>query len=342
MKKLIIASVLTLSMTLTASLPVFVKAAPDIPAAGTGFNDISGHWAEGAIEKYADRAVFSGQDGKFQPDKAITRSEFVLMLHKALDIKIKYAKTPDIKEFFEDVENQDAGARELYDLVVSDTIDRKGLFKPKEALPRDEMVHYVINALKNVTGGNYAIIKMMPAPFADDDRITPAYKNDIVEAVLLKIINGKGGNMLYPQNGSTRAEAAVVIDRLMKTIASFKEDVEVKPSVETDGSSLKLKLSITNNSGEQITINHSSGQKYDFALLDAERNSLYRWSADKMFIAALTTTTIGAGETAEFTEELSGDFYNGIKDRVAYMTAYITGDSSAFNVNPEGYEVPVK
>jgi hypothetical protein len=340
MKKIIPACILALTMTLTA-IPALAKGDSTIPAKDIKFTDISEHWAQSAIVKYADTGTFAGKDGKFFPNQLITRSEFVLMLHKALDIKIKYFRAPDIKEFFDDVSNEDAGALELYDLVVSNTIDRKKSFKPKEALPRDEMIHYIINALKSVTGGNYALNKMMPAPFADDNKIAPAYKNDIVEAVLLKIIYGRGKNMLCPQNGATRAEATVIINKLMNAIEKFTTTVDVKSSVEKDNTSIKLKLSVTNLSGKPVTLDHSSGQKYDFALLDSDRNTLYRWSADKSFILALTTTVIDAEKTVEFTELLDGDAYNSIKDRIKYMTAYIVGTSESFGVNTEGYEVEI-
>ncbi|MCX7711136.1 MAG: BsuPI-related putative proteinase inhibitor [Clostridia bacterium] len=338
MKKTVITMILASTMALN-TVSVF---ATGITAQRIKYMDINGHWAEAAMNKYAGTNIFSVKDGKVFPDKTITRMEFVQMLHQALDIKIKYFKAPDIKEFYSDVINEDAGAMALYDLVVSDTIDAKGVFKPHQELPRDEMVHYIINALKNVTGGNYALIKMMPAPFDDDDKITSIYKNDIVEAVLLKIVNGKNGNMFYPLNGSTRAEAAVVIERLMTVLEKLNAEVVVKPSAEIKENSLELKLTITNLSKEPVVIQHTSGQKYDFALLDADRNVIYRWSADKLFLMAETTTLIEAEKTVEFTETLNEELYAGIKDHLKYMTAYIVGDSDSFKNNSLGYELIIQ
>lgn len=340
MKKTILALVLAAAMVLPG-IPA-LAATPDSPAEAQGFTDISGHWAEAAIRTYADYGVFAGEGGAFSPDKPITRSEFVLLLHKALDIKASYLGEPDITELYDDVSKEDLFASELYDLAASGIISRRGSFRPHEALPREEMIHYIINALKEVTNGDYAIIQMMPAPFADDEIISLEYKDNIIEAVLLKIIYGRSGNMLYPREGATRAEAAVVVGRLMDTLDNLKgEPVEVTPSVEADDDGIKMGLTIVNNSGQPITINHSSGQKYDFVLLDSERNALYRWSADKAFIAALTTTVIEAGATLEFTELLEGEAYDGIKDEVKYMTAYIVGTSEAFSVNQEGYEAEI-
>ena len=338
MKKIILAFILVLTMALV-SIPAF---AVDVSETKTSFTDISKHWAKAEIEKYADTDFFGGKDGKFLPNKIVTRAEFVVLLHKALDIKIKYVKAPEINEFFNDVSNDALYATKLYDLVVSNTIEKRAEFKPDEALPRDEMIHYIINALKNVTDGNYAIIKMMPAPFADDDKITTTYKNDIIEAALLKIVNGRGQNMLYPLNGATRAEAAVAINRLMNTIKKFTVSVEVKPSVAKSNTGLKMKLAITNLSKEAVTINHSSGQKFDFALLDSDRKVLYSWSADKSFLMALTTTVIEAGKTVEFEDTLNVDAYSSIKDSAKYLKAYIVGQSDDFSVNADGYETEIQ
>ena len=108
-----------------------------------------------------------------------------------------------------------AGADELYDLVVSNIIDIKDCFGPDQPLSREEMIHFIINALNYATDGNYAVIMMMPAPFDYDASISDEYRNDVMLSVLLKLINGRGNNLLYPKENATRAEAVVVIDRLI-------------------------------------------------------------------------------------------------------------------------------
>lgn len=335
MKKIIITLFLAFSIALF-SIPAFAAQDSDIK-----YSDISGHWAKTAILEYGYTDIFALKDGKFNPSRQITRGEFVRMLHKALDIKIKYIKAPDITELFNDVKNDELGSTDLYDLVSAGIIDRKGSFKLSSTLPRDEMVHYTINALKDATGGNYAVIKMMPAPFNDDDKITVAYKNDLIEAVLLKIVYGSGNNMFYPQAAASRAEAVTFIQRLMVTIDKFKVKAEIKPSFEVNSSGLIMKVSITNVSDKSIVFNHSSGQKYDFTLLDSSGKELYRWSDGKFFTMMLTSTTIEAGKTVEFKELLEPAVYNGIKDRVKYMKAYIIGNSDDFGINPDGYLIEV-
>jgi len=306
-----------------------------LSAGALEYPDISGHWAENHI-KESDFAGLLGEDGSFLPNRAITKMEFVRILHNALGIEINSFKAPDIKEFFGDLDNEDTGASELYDMVICGIIPSSGEFRPDEPLRRDEMIHYIISALDYMTDGEYALIMMMPEPFDDDAKINPDYKNDVVKAVLLKIINGRNGSMLFPDAPATRAEAVVAVGRLLDTVKNLS-DVDVKAEAVLSDDNIEMKLSITNNTKKAISIEHTSGQKYDFKLFDSEGNNLYTWSADKMFILLMGETVIEPGETVEFSEVLEGDAYAAIKDRIHSMQAFIVGSSDNFAINPLGY-----
>ncbi|MDI4648318.1 fibronectin type III domain-containing protein [Cohnella hashimotonis] len=53
--------------------------------AGTGFTDIQGHWAESAIVQAQASGIIGGYaDGKFLPDRPLTRAEAVTILNKVL------------------------------------------------------------------------------------------------------------------------------------------------------------------------------------------------------------------------------------------------------------------
>jgi S-layer homology domain. len=339
MKKILLAAVIAIVLTLS-SVASFAGTGDVSVASGDKFTDISKHWAKDAINRVVDKSIFSDKDGKFYPNKAITRSEFALMLHKALGIKIEYFKATDINEFYSDVKNTDSYASDLYDLVIANIIDTKDKFRPTEALNRADMVHYIINSLEYKTGGNYSMIMIYPEPFKDDSDIKAEYKNDFVKAQVLKLVLGRGDKKFYAKSAATRAEAATVINRLLNLLESYEqnEQVHVNPSFKIGTDSMELKLEITNNTKQTVTINHSSGQKYDFTLLDSEKKDIYRWSADKSFIQMLTATEIEPGKTVEFKENIQGDLFNTLKDKAVYMRAYIIGESNNFAVNADGYE----
>lgn len=196
--------------------------AASISAAGK-YTDILGNWAEQAIAAYADYSVFADKDGEFFPSKPISRSEFVLMLHKALGISIQYLVATDIKQYFSDVNNGDAYSTALYDLANTGIIDYRGTFKPNQALPRDEMVHIILNALKYELGGNLPVNNKMAIQFRDDGKISELYKSDVYRALLLNLVHGRGNGIFDPVKATSRAEAAVMMSRLVEVSKALKQ-----------------------------------------------------------------------------------------------------------------------
>lgn len=335
----ILAGVILLSSTFT-----FAQTAVQVEGTTAAkYSDISKHWAETAVQKLAEKNAIPFNDDKFIPGKAITRSEFAEMLYKALDININYVKAPDIKDYFIDV-NQDASyALAVIDLVSVNILDGKGgNFNPNAVLSREEMVHYIMNAYKYEMGDRYALINIKPPFFNDDSDVTPIYSGEVGRAAHYKIISGSGSNLFHPKANTTRAEAAMVINKLLDLLESQKPAVTIKPEATLKDDSLEMKLSIINDSKKSVTFNHSSGQKYDFVLLDADRKEIYRWSADKAFTMMLTSSVIEAGKSIDFSETLNGDQFEAIKDRIVYLKAYVIGSSDSFVINTDGYEVALK
>ena len=332
-----IALVLITASLLTAALPVQAMADNSSLTAGSQFyKDTDGFWFEKWAETFGYQEVFSNGDGLFHPDQPITRMEFVRMLHKALGISINYFAATDIAEYFDDVKNSDAGANELYDLVTGGIIDTKVSFAPSGELSRDEMIHSVINAYEYYVGSDYAVPAIYRI-FEDDADIRTEYSTDIQTACAFGFVNGRSGNLLCPRDSATRAEAVTIAGKLAESLDKLKNGVTVKASAsETDGS-LRLSLSILNTTDKIVSINHSSQQLFDFTVYDADGNSLYRWSADRMFAQIVTTTTIEPGKEAVFSDVIDAAAYSAFKDKIQSAVGYIIGTSDDFKINPDGY-----
>lgn len=83
MKKTLISSLLTASLTLSSVFTGFIVSA--VPSHAASFSDISDHWAKDYIIDAANKNIISGYpDGTFLPDKAVTRAEFIKMVNNAL------------------------------------------------------------------------------------------------------------------------------------------------------------------------------------------------------------------------------------------------------------------
>ncbi len=335
MKKIILASL----MALTLALSIL----PGALAAGNAasYSDIEGAWYYDAADAYAYPEIFTDVSGMLFADEDITRIEFVRLIHKALGISINYFATNDISNSFDDMSNEDTGASELIDLVTVGIVDAGGSFSPDTPLARDTMIHWTIAALDYMTGGTYPMILMMPTPFDDDADITPEYADDVIKAVLLQLINGRGDNMLYPKDGTTRAEALTVIYRLMPLIETLQDEVNVTATAAENGDKLLMTLTIRNNLDQPVTIHYTSGQQFDFKLIDVNGESLYTWSADKLFMQALSDEVIAPGEQRTFSAEVDGDLYATIRDSAVLLKAFITGTSDDFEISTDGYEAVI-
>lgn len=324
-----------------------IKAAED-PAAKAVFTDVSGHWAQDAVNRIVGKTMFHISDGKFQPDKPVARGEFATFLHEALGIRIMYLKATDIGEFFSDVKKEDSFAAALYDLAITGIVDDRGAFRPQDTLTREEMVHYIMNAYKHEMGEKFKQIKLSAEPFADSGSINIVYSGEVARAEHDGLIKRPANNKFYPKAPATRAQAVTTADRLLKRIGEEKADVSVVPSAGIKDGMVQMKLTITNHSDQKILIRHSSGQKFDFVLsvsgspADAAKKFLYKWSADRMFTMALTQTAVEPGKSVEFTAEAGKDIYDAIQGKTVYLRGYITGTSEDFAINPDGYEARIQ
>lgn len=343
MKKRISGILLAGVIMLSSSLSIVqANVEGDETVKALNFTDISKHWSNEAVQGLLKMNAIPFSSDKFAPSKAITKSEFALMLRNAMGIKINYLVAPDIKDYFEDVSQDAPYAMALVDLVTLGVLEGKGSFKPDATITREEMIHYVMLAYKKLMADHYAMIKINPASFADVDAIKPEYSGEVARAQHDKLISGTGGNMFGPKQSATRSQAAVVIYKMIKLAAGQNLPVTIIPGATVKEASIEMKISIVNNTKQAVIFNHSSGQKYDFALYDSQGNDLYRWSADKSFTMALTSTKIEAGKTLEFSESLSGDQFDAIKDKIAYLKAFIIGSSDSFDINEDGYEYDLK
>lgn len=166
------------------------------------FNDLNGHWAAAEINKLAALRALSGYpDGKFKPERTITRAEFAAMLVKGFQLPTNKNK------FFEDTVGhwgEDAISTAYAEGIVSGYNDR--CFNPDEPITREQMAVMMVKAarLPDMTGKQV---------FIDSRMISPWAKNAVDTAYTQQLITGYPDNTFRPQNQATRAEAVSILAR---------------------------------------------------------------------------------------------------------------------------------
>ena len=204
--------------TITFTIPHFTRFAA-FEYTGT-FTDINGHWAKEDIEIMASRQVTNGTgDGKFSPDALISRAEFTAMIVRALDITMVSDGTP-----FTDVQAGDWFMDAALKANAAGLIqgDANGKFLPNGMITREEMAAIAVRAYCYQTGTNAGdIITTQEVRFTDEDKASSWARRSVVLADALGLMSGLPDGTFRPKNLSTRAEAIVVIKRLMKGTGLF-------------------------------------------------------------------------------------------------------------------------
>ena len=177
-----------------------------------GFSDMKDFdWAKESVEALYKKGIVSGTgDGKYEPERNVTREEMLVMILRAFEEEIGEEKSD-----FTDAEADGwytsylAAAKEAG--FVSGKPD--GSFGVGEAVTREDAAVMAYNIAK-ANGKEFNIEK--GEAFADDADISE-YAVDAVYALKnAEIINGKGEGVFAPKDNCTRAEAAKIIYMLIK------------------------------------------------------------------------------------------------------------------------------
>lgn len=171
-------------------------------------------WAQQSIEALASKGVINGiSDTSFAPEANITRADFLVILVRGLGL------TASFTDNFSDV----SPAKYYYEalgiareLGITDGAGNN-LFKPDTPISRQELMVLGSRAL-SLSGA------AMPAGSADDilkfsDRAKlAAYAVEDVAAMVKEGIVSGSGSKLNPHANATRAEAAVIVYRIINKL----------------------------------------------------------------------------------------------------------------------------
>ena len=174
------------------------------------FTDVENDfWAIKEIAKLKELNVISGTgDGSFNPSASVKREEFVKMLVSVLN-----PETVGAEKEFNDLDKNawyypyiiraaQAGIAGGYE---------DGSFGIGNAITRQDLAVMIYNSMKGKDGFN----ELHGDVFADDSDIADYAKKAVYAMRANGLMKGKGNNLFDPRAYVTRAEAAVVIYRIM-------------------------------------------------------------------------------------------------------------------------------
>lgn len=173
------------------------------------FADIRNHWAEEAINYVYAKKLFNGTtEHEFSPNKSMTRGMFVTVLGR-----LAGADTVNPSAGFKDVSQEDYYAPYIKWAVDNNLVNGMGnnIFAPNQAITREEMAVILANYVKML--GNE--VNAQPIGFKDEEKISTWAKESVKVVQSFGLIQGKEDNSFDPKATSTRAEVAIIIQRLL-------------------------------------------------------------------------------------------------------------------------------
>ena len=224
---------------------------------GKNLSDLEGHWAQKEVEAAVASGWVDGYpDGSFKPEKSITRAEFTKMLLDAIHLTPDSETVAWMKEnaLTEDIwGNPTEYTPKLYDMsghwltsqgwldaalysgmVVPDDYNGKN-FRPEKAITRYEIALMTDRALGLVYPASQPVEGELP--FTDKEEILDWMKGYVNESVKAGVLKGYPDGSFQPNKTSTRAEAVVMIQRMLEkmeeglnpditVVARYEEDYE--------------------------------------------------------------------------------------------------------------------
>ncbi len=181
------------------------------------FDDVAEHWAKTDVNDMASRLVISGVgDNTFEPDRDITRAEFIAIVVRGLGLMRDGAG----QESFADV----TAADWYFDAVsigkeygISNG-NGDGTFAPNSKITREEAMTMIARAARIAgieTTVTASVVSSELGKLSGSAAISDWARESAAICIQNSIIVGDNGS-IDPQDNITRAETATIVKRVLK------------------------------------------------------------------------------------------------------------------------------
>ena len=198
------------SNTISAELEHFSKYT--VMASTKVFEDTKDHWADHEIKVAAAREIINGMDGvNYAPEEEITKAQFAKIISVLLGLEEE-----DYSGTFTDIPEDEWYTGYIEAALKAGVIDSKEEeFNPNTSITREEMAMMVAQALTYQDDSKAEAGELI---FEDKSDISEEALEAVAIAVEHEIINGMTETTFAPKENATRAQAAVMIYRLLKEL----------------------------------------------------------------------------------------------------------------------------
>ena len=180
----------------------------------SNFSDNNVDWAKRFVNSLAARGIVQGRDeNTFEPNNNLTRAEFITMICNSFNLPIT-----EYEGNFQDVNNNDWYANFIATgfkhNIISGMPD--GTFLPNAPITREQVATIVTNIMREYLRiQRLNSSEFLESLYNDHHQISDYARDSVFSAYKYGILRGSGQNFA-PKANTTRAEAAVVIYKLLE------------------------------------------------------------------------------------------------------------------------------
>jgi sugar lactone lactonase YvrE len=181
------------------------------------FADAANHWAKDSINNMGARMIVTGVgNGSYNPNNYITRAEFAAIIVRALGLEAEAGQNS-----FRDVNeaNWFSGYVETASKYGIINGYEGARFLPNDKITREQAMTMIARTMKltrlepNLTDSEMSALL---SDYKDADTAAKYSKQSIASCLETGVVAGAGSNTLAPKNNITRAEVAVIVERLLE------------------------------------------------------------------------------------------------------------------------------
>ncbi|WP_052087944.1 Ig-like domain-containing protein [Paenibacillus wynnii] len=178
------------------------------------FNDMGTHWSRSAVTELMTKNIIDSSYGtSFKPEQKITRAEFAVMLSRGLGLQGNREAAQRFRDVQPSTQTGDyIGAAAKAGIITGNT---DATFRPNAYITREQMAIMMIRAMEytnhpiTLKGTSASTL----ATFKDKNKIQS--DEFVAKAVQAGIVLGVSAGIFQPQGNATRAQAAVMLQRML-------------------------------------------------------------------------------------------------------------------------------
>lgn len=187
---------------------------------------MSRHWAKAEVELLASKFIVNGRTAtEFHPDGEISRGEFIAILTRALGLNENRSKAAG----FKDISTEDWYAGTIGAAVEAGLVQgfEDGSFRPKLGITREQMFVMLDHAVKLIKA-QIPADKNDLLPYADVDSISAWAAESVARLHGAGLVQGMEDDRLAPQSAASRAQAVVLLKRLLLYVGWIHESTSMR------------------------------------------------------------------------------------------------------------------